>query len=504
MLKEANGQPAAEYHPQKWKGSLHDQWIDFKYWALLWKASVEMNSKYEGKKLNPEQKKIMGESMINYPWLIDMLKTGHLATAMTATRKGAALESIKMILLDQTKSTVRNVQNALLDPENTVMSHAMIPSQIYQAMGLKTFVVEQAANVIGLDDQHAEEKYLDAMYNLGLPDNTCTYSTQTPGMFALDEYPMKAACLVAASVPCEAHVEGYSMIAKKTGLPTYWLEIPYDFDDEEGQKVFIEDLKGLIAFLEKNTGHTMDWDKLREVCGRYNRILELELERWEMNRSDCPPVPDDALWLAHMQAFHLDASTKEDVALFEKLINISRRAYEKKQPSAPNIRYKTVFWCTPSFCYPYIWSWLENCWGVTALNDMETFGDFEPIDTSTPDTMLAGLAKYWCHGSMSRHLRGPAENWIEGLDKITELYKPDFIMNLNHNNCRGHLSLTGYLSEWSRRKKVPVCNVNYNFYDTRVCSRQGIRDQINSFMMNIMHAKPLDPSLLILDDDKDW
>lgn len=489
----------------KWKGNLQDQWVDFKYWLKIWDASLSMTSKYEGRRLKGEDKKIMGASMMNYPWLIDMLKTNHLATKMTEGRNGAPLKAIKMILLDEVISTVRAVQNVLLDPENTVMCHAMVPNQICQAMGLKTFTVEEAANVIGLDDQHAVEKYLDAMYNLGLPDNTCTYSTQTPGMFALGEYPKKAACMVAASVPCEAHFEGYSLMSKETGLPTYWLDVPYDFNDEASIKAYVEDLKGLIAFLEEHTGHRMDWDKLREICRRHNRIIELELERWDMNRAELPPMPDDAILLAHMQAFHLDTSTEADVRLFEELVKLTREAYALRKPCAKDIRYKAVMWSAPAYCYPYAWNWLERCWGVAVVNDMESFGTFEPIDTeTTTDAMLAGIAKYWCHGSMSRHLRGPAENWIESLDELTAMYRPDFILELNHNNCRGHQSFTGYLTEWSRTNRVPLCDVTCNMYDTRVCSRQRIRDQINSFMANVMHAEPLDKSLLTIDDGNDW
>lgn len=490
---------------KKWKGNWKDQWIDFKYWLKIWDASMSMTSRdSSGRRLSGEEKKIMSAAMFDYPWLIDMLKTNHMATGMTEGRNGAALKAIKMILLDQVKSTVRGVQNVLLDPDNVVFNHAMVPNQILQAMDLKPFVVETCANVLGMIDQHAPEKYLDAMYNSGLPDNTCTYSTQTPGMVMLDEYPLKATCMIASNVPCEAHFEGYSLMSRKSGLPTYWLNVPYNFREEEGLKTYVEDLKGMIVFLEEHTGHKMNWDKLKTVCERHNRILEMELERWELNRSELPPMPDDAMWLAHMQAFHLDTSTEADVTLYEKLRKISRTAYALKQPVIKDIKFRTVMWSTPPFCYPYIWNWMEHCWGITVLNDMETLGEFSPIDTGTPDSMLKGLAEYWCSGSMARHMRGPAENWIDGLNQITAMYKPDFVLNLNHNNCRGYLSLSGFFSDWSKEIHMPVCNVEYNFYDTRICSRQGIRDQINNFMLNIMHAEPLDESLLIIHDEDEW
>lgn len=489
---------------KKWKGNLHDQWIDFKYWFLIWKESLKMTKSYNNEKLTPEQAKIMSAALFEYPWIFDMMKTNNMADAFTEGLNGEPLEAMKRVVLDTVISTTRACQNILLDPKNTVLANVMLPTQIYYAMGLKLFGMEQATNVVGMMDQHSPERFLDAMYNLGLPDTTCTYSTQAPGLYALGEYPTKAACMISSSSPCEAHFQGYTFMADKCKLPMYWIDLPYEFSKEEGLKTYVEDLKGLINFLEETTGHGMNWSRLKDACERTNEIFELERQRWEFNATDCPPMPDDIIWLAHMQAFHLDTYTEADVQLFKKLVALSEKAYEKRRPAVPNIKYKTIFWCTPSFNYPGIWSWLERCWGVLVLNDLESYGTYHPIDTSSNDSMLMGLADIWCHGSMVRHLRGPVENWVKDLDELTEMYRPDFVMNLNHNECRGHVSMSGYLSEWSRKKKTPVCEVSYNFYDTRICSRQGIRDQISSFMSNVMHAEPLDKSLLIIDDEKDW
>lgn len=480
---------------KKSKGNVVDQWVDFKYWLKIWEASMALTMKEPLK---------MTKAMFDYPWIFDMLKTNHMATIMTEGRNGTALKAVKMVLLEQTKATVRMLQNIILDPDNTVMIHVMIPNQILQAMDLKVFTMETAANIIGMVDQHASYPYLDAMYNNGLPDNTCTYSTQTPGMFMAGEYPKIAKCMVTTNLPCEAHFEGYSMMSRETGIPTYWLDVPYNFKEKEGLATYVEDLKGMIKFLEEQTGHKMDWDKLREACNRHNALIEMELERWELNRAEVPPMPGDVLWHAHAQAISLDASTVDDVKLYKKLQKMNRKAAFTKEPAIKNIKYKTVLWSTPAFCYAGIWNWLERCWGITVLNDMETFGDFYPIDTTTPESMLEGLAIYWCNGSMARHMRGPAENWIDGLNQITEMYHPDFILNLNHINCRAYLSLSGFFSEWSQKEDMPVCNVDYNFFDTRVVSRQGMRDQINNFMLNIMHATPLDESLLVFDDADEW
>lgn len=480
---------------KKYRGNLKDQWVDFKYWLKLWGASMSLTA--------PDPLK-MSMAMLDYPWMIDMMKTGHMMKNMSEGRNGTALKATQMVLLEQTKATVRMMQNVILDPENTVMLHTMIPSQILQAMDLKVFLVETATNIIGMVDQHASYKYLDVMYNNGLPDDTCSYSTQTPGMFMADEYPTKAACMVTTNMPCEAHFQGYSIMQQKTNLPTYWLDVPYNFKEEQAILTFIEDLKGMIAFLEEHTGHKMDWDKLRTILERHNQLVEMELERWEMNRTPIPPMTGDLLWHAHAQGLSLDASTEADIVLYKKLQKMGRKAFYFKEPAIKDLKYRAVLWSTPAFCYPHFWNWLERCWGVTIVNDLETFGDFYQIDTSTPETMLRGLSQYWSNASMVRHGRGPADNFIDGLNQASEMYNPDFILNLNHLNCRSFLGMGGFLNDWSREKEMPVCNVDYNFFDTRVVSRQGIRDGINNFMLNVMKATPLDESLMIIDDDNEW
>ena len=64
--------------------------------------------------------------------------------------------------------------------------------------------------------------------------------------------------------------------------------------------------------------------------------------------------------------------------------------------------------------------------------------------------------------------------------------------------------LTGLLREKCRERGIKLCVMDYELMDTRVVSRQGMRDQINQFMVDVMKAEPLDPSVLVFDDSKDW
>jgi hypothetical protein len=64
--------------------------------------------------------------------------------------------------------------------------------------------------------------------------------------------------------------------------------------------------------------------------------------------------------------------------------------------------------------------------------------------------------------------------------------------------------MNGVMREQAQKRGIPMCFFDYELTDSRVCSRQGIRDQISSFMTNVMKAEPLDESLPVIDDDGDW
>lgn len=482
---------------KKSKGNVKDQWVDFKYWMKAWKVCMHQPS-------DPADKAIMKQAQMDYPWMIDLMKTVSMGKRYTEGRTGTALKMSWKTICHQASCTIEQLNNVFLDPENTVLAQIMVPTQIYKAMDLNHFCAETPANILIMMDQHCHEKYIDEVVNHGLPDDTCNYASQTPGVVLAGHLPNPGTALICSNLPCEAGFSSYAIVERELGIPTYRLDVPYNFKTEEDREAYVKDMMGMIKFLEETTGHKMDWDKLRKVCEDTNKLGEIELERWEMNRSENPPICNDMLWFPHLCFFSMDAGRADAVELFQDLQKLGRRAYMNKECSVKPLKYRAILWNPPTFGYTYFWSWMERCWGIGVVQDMETYGPINVIDTTSPETMLEGLALQWCNAAMSRHTRGPAENWMGDVAKLTEMYRPDFILNLNHMGCRSSLGLTGAMKEWCNENNMPCCIVDYSMYDSRVVSRQGIRDQINNFMINILHAEPLDPSLLVFDDDNAW
>jgi hypothetical protein len=493
---KTNAAVAAQFK-KKSKGNVKDQWVDFKYWMKAWKTCMHQPE-------SKEDKAKMKQAQMDFPWMIDLMKTVSMGKRYTEGRTGIALQMSWKTIIHQAAATIEQLNNVFCDPENTIVAQIMVPTQIYKAMDLKHFCAETPANILIMMDQHCHEKYIDEVVNHGLPDDTCNYASQTPGVALAGHLPNPGTAMVCSNLPCEAGFSSYAIVERELGIPTYRLDVPYNFKTPEDRAAYVKDMFGMIEFLEQTTGHKMDWDKLRKVCEDTNQLSEIELERWEMNRSDYPPACNDMMWFPHLCFFSMDAGRADAVPLFRELQKLGRKALMMKECSVKPLKYRSILWNPPTFGYTYFWSWMERCWGIGIVQDMETYGPQNIIDTTSPETMLEGLAEQWCNAAMSRHTRGPAENWMGDVANLTQMYHPDFILNLNHMGCRSSLGLTGAMKEWANENNMPVCIVDYSMYDSRVVSRQGIRDQINNFMMNIMHAEPLDASLLVFDDDNDW
>jgi len=481
----------------KYRGNIKDQWIDFKYWGMNWLSILGLVASNPCKVIT---------SLFKYPVIYHLLKVNHLAKTLNVDRNGTALLLSEINLHYFTKGVLRQLQTFVYGAQDSILENSMIPTEIYQAMDLKVICAELLGNLDTFCDHRSAAAYLDAIENNGLPSDTCSYTRISAGVFASGEMPRNVKAFVTNNLPCEGGLGSNVYYADNLDVPIYRLDSPYYFKKEDSLDAFVEDIRGMISFLEEHTGHRMNWNKLREVLERENRIDELELERWDMAASEIPALASENIWMQHWWHYNLEPGHPESLKWYNEQHEHIKKAYESKEPALKNLRYRTVMWNTPPLMFSGFWSWLERCWGIAMLNDMMTYGHFEDmfIDTNTNETMLKGLAGRWCSHTMSRHTRGAVEDFLPDIWQMVERFQADFFLVAGHIGCRSSVAMTGLMKEECRKRDIPICIFDYELLDSRVCSRQGIRDQINHFMFNVMKAKPLDENLLVFDDAAAW
>ncbi len=464
----------------------------YKYWCMNWFSIAKMG-------LTAPVPVIGG--ILKYQWIFDLLKSNNaLATAGTAGRKGANVIAIHKLYHTIINDVCDLVKFNLQYPDQTVLKQAMVPPEILIAMDLHYFLPELQGTVLPKCDQFAGLRYLDATADIGLPQDTCSYPRFAQGVALLDEM-IPGSCMIASNLPCDGGMSCFEIIQQRmNNIPTYRINIPYDFRNEKSNEIIADDLRGMIAFLEEHTGHKMDYDKLREVCKEYNEMMDVEYERWEIIKMDNPPFSGDALWYPHEWCFNLGSGRKDMTQFLKAQLEINKKALRKGQKAFPTMRYRTIVWAVPPAYYGSMWGWMENCWGVGSVMDLETYGAMEYIDTTSTDTMLKGLGRRYMWGTMAKHTRGPAENFLGDLDKVIVDFRPDFVYYPAHLGCKNSMSLTSEMKDVCKKHGIGLCVVRYELLDNRIADRQALRDGFSKFMTEVMHAEPLDSSLLKIDD----
>jgi benzoyl-CoA reductase/2-hydroxyglutaryl-CoA dehydratase subunit BcrC/BadD/HgdB len=321
----------------------------------------------------------------------------------------------------------------------------------------------------------------------GLPSSVCSIDKAGVGAAIKGILP-NPNCLVFHNTPCDSQVAAAQVMAELTGAPLYFVDIPYLAGDREVKHV-AKQLKEQIPFLEKYTGRKFSWDRLRQVCEYNNKMTEKLLEWSEWRKTiPCPQVSKVAGLLVPLLVAFSGSPTAVFVA--EELAREAKErgsAGEAAVEGGEKIRaiwYQDPLWFDLSF-----YDWMES--DLKMVVPMDLFGYFAPegyIDTSTPESMLEGLAvKYLRIMPMSRQFKGPVDDYFIGdYLRLCSEYKADCGIFAGHIACKHGWGGIGLMKEASQEAGIPLLVFEFDMFDPRVTSSEALKAEFRSFVDNIV------------------
>ena len=390
-----------------------------------------------------------------------------------------------------TRGVINQLEGIFSHKELTIISEDMVPPEIANAMGLKSWAAELMGMLVPILETHSGEKYIDIAENNGVPPDACSLPKVTIGMTLKDEMP-EAKLIVSSNLPCDSGLSSYKILEKHLNLPTYRVNIPYEFHTERAEKYFVDELKGLISWLEEKTGRKMDWDKLKQICDERNKMARLEQEIWEMLRTRPAPLAAESVYLSHLWHFSINPGWEVATKTYEKLLSLAKKNYNKKIGAVKNEKYRVILWNPPFLHFLDIFNWVERVYGVSLVIDSMTYNSKSIINTESNDSMLKDLGSIIMQGPMARHTRGPAANYLDDIFHLYKHFDIDMVWVASHIGCKNTNALNGMLRELCREKKIPLLIIEYDLTDPRIVPREGIMKQVEEFMDTIMKAERLD------------
>ena len=426
-----------------------------------------------------------------YPWILDLLKVNSFLKKLTESRTGEYRKAVALTISTLAKQITELLERGFHHRDRLILHEDLVPPEIFYAMGLKPWTIEALGLVIPMIVPHGVERYIDICENEGVPADVCSFTKVATGMILGDHLPDTDLPLVTSNLPCDGGMTSYTLMKRKRKVPMYTLDIPYNFRTERAVDYLVEELKDMIKWLEKNSPGKIDWDRLKDICEARNKMVELELELWDMVRRRPSPMAAEVVYLSHLWTFNTFPGMDLSVKLYEKLVKMCRKNMENNISAVTNERYRAVLWNPPTMHAIDLFVWAEKTYGVSLVMDMLTYNMQPFIDTSNPESMLKGLAYNIMDGPMVRHTRGLAENYYDDIFNLYKTYDLDMVWIAGHIGCKNAKALTGMLREKFREKGIPLLIIDYDFMDPRIESREGIIKQVENFMENIMKAERL-------------
>jgi len=356
--------------------------------------------------------------------------------------------------------------------------------EILRAMDIVPVWTENYAGVCGA--KRDAERFLERAESLSFSRSLCTYALCGLGFDQwreeLAEMPPDAPwggqarpdmMLSSGQILCDPRNKWYQAAQQfMPDVPIHNVDLPYPFYEDdihysEVQDYYIkhimEELRGLVAFLEKQTGTKMDYDRLRETVDLGERTWNLLHETYELRRAVPTPMgTGDAMNTMVPMAFMLGTQTAYD--FYAELNKELKEKIARKEGVIENEKYRLLWGGgLPSWFALTDFNYFNSKGAVFPAET--TYRMIQPIynmympDTNDPIERLAwrwfGYWVYWYDQARKRPGSHPDVEW---LIQYIEDYQIEGVVMHEAFSCRTwHLGLIWQLNQLAKiYKPIPV------------------------------------------------
>ena len=491
---------------REWRG-VADTAYDFYEWLRMWGMLLGTFSKDLIPALN---------SVLHYRWMMSYLCCVGFMDKNTMGQRGSALKMSHLMIFDifryvaenlvlQAKGDAKNGNSAELN-RKVVLFDEMTMGQLMAGFPDLIGIPYQlfAVFLVSEIDQLTCVPYIDAVESFGLPADCCPVPSSECGALVLDALPHMGKCFISSSMPCDGSTMASSYMARRfPDLPVFHLCFPVRYEDEETVQCAAEDIKACIKFIEDQTGAKWSWDAYFSAMKRFNTETSYELEKWAVNQTAYPQIIGPCYELFRKWNYEMDGGIDPRIMkTFKKDNKIMLKAYERKEEAWPGkMKYRAIVWSCPAHYYANFSNWLANCWGVNVLVEMESLNFTKPLETEDKEEALRDLGRLYERMVMRRHTNGGYQHVVDELWKQCEIWNVDIIIMYQNVACKNMATVQGILDDQAREQNRKMIWIEHDLMDPRTVSRRQMRDKVNEYMRTVMHAEPVDPTLVDFEDE---
>jgi benzoyl-CoA reductase/2-hydroxyglutaryl-CoA dehydratase subunit BcrC/BadD/HgdB len=244
-------------------------------------------------------------------------------------------------------------------------------------------------------------------------------------------------------------------------------------------------LRGLITFIEEQTGRKLDLDRLREIVERSVQTQSLICEIHRLRRAVPSPMPSEDQFACIIPQLYMLGS-EEALDFYQRLHAEVKHRVENKIGVVKDEKFRLMWMGIPTWFNLGVFNYLESLGAPSVIET--TYYVYEPgeVDTSDPVRALAEI--YWNKNKQLHDFGAECtpEVGVQGAGLVVHFareYKLDGVIMHNTRSCRAiafgqahtHKRLQAELG-------TPVLFLESDMADPRQWSDARIIGQINTFL----------------------
>ncbi len=331
------------------------------------------------------------------------------------------------------------------------------------------------------------ERYWDYAMGLGLPDFSCSANMIGVGsvLTSVDFTPDLIISDCFGS--CDINSKTHEFLARYLDIPLLFLEKPAD-NSERGIAEYHRYYAHLMEEIEEFLGEKLDEDRMRSVIEKANKASELYWELWDLQRNIPSPVPNIFSLFTYGTRFTMWGKD-EAIAAMQQMVEISKQRLETGEYPAER-EIARAMWAYTAYYFDFggFFNWMEER-GISYLGDGLDLVWPSIIDTSSRETMIAGLAETARNMPMTRQMGAPvmSAQWLDDIAWAAKDLSANCVIYCGHHSCKQTWSgATVLRTELMKRSKIPMLALQGDSWIRRMTPISVLQEQVSEFVDNVV------------------
>ncbi len=351
-----------------------------------------------------------------------------------------------------------------------------------------TSEVLSTLGVVALEGQG--ERYWDYAMGLGLPDFSCSANMIGVGsvLTSIDFTPdiIISDCFGS----CDINSKTHEFLGRHLDIPLLFLEKPAD-NSERGIAEYHRYYAHLTCEIEEFLGEKLDEERMRSVVEKANRAAELYWELWELQKNAPSPVPNLFSLFTYGARF-TRWGTDDAIAAMQQMVDISQHRLEGGEYPAER-EIARAMWAYTAYYFDFagFFNWMEER-GISYLGDgLDLFWP-RIIDTTSRETMIAGLAETARNMPMTRQMGAPimSAQWLDDVMWVAKDLAANCVIYCGHHSCKQTWSGASVLrKELMKRTGIPMLALQGDSWIRRMTPISVLQEQVSEFVDNVVCRK---------------